>query len=329
MMSLRLHESENIFIDSERHPGQTRRQFLQSTALVVAAAGCGTLAGNRHDIIDCHTHFYDPSRPQGVPWPGRSETRLYRRVSPEDYKRFATPLGITGTVVVEASAWLEDNQWILDLARDEPFIKGFVGNVPPGAEGFREHIRRFARHPLFRGIRVSFGDVPKLNDPTKLRDLHGLVDHDLSLDLNGGPESLATVSAIARAFPKLRIIIDHVANVRIDGGVPPDNWREGMRAAASHPNVYCKLSGLVEGTGRRDSAPRSVDFYRPVLGHVWDCFGGDRLIFGSNWPVSELFADFNTVYVLAHDFMAEKGERVARAVFAGNARSFYKWLPRA
>ena len=72
-------------------------------------------------IIDTHTHFYDPSRPQGVPWPGPENELLYRTVLPEHYRQIAEPEGVTGTVVVEASAWLDDNQWILDLAKDDPF----------------------------------------------------------------------------------------------------------------------------------------------------------------------------------------------------------------
>src|ERR1041385_4920670 len=104
-------------------------------------------------IIDTHTHFYDPTRPQGVPWPEPTDELLYRRVLPEDYKALAVPEGVTGTVVVEASQWVEDNDWILGLAAEEPFIVGFVGNLQPGAEGFGENLDRFAANPLFRGIR--------------------------------------------------------------------------------------------------------------------------------------------------------------------------------
>src|SRR5215467_10014461 len=103
-------------------------------------------------IIDTHTHFYDPTRAQGVPWPEPGDEVLYRRVLPEDYKRLAVPEGVTGTVVVEASQWLEDNQWILDLAAREPFIVGFVGNLQPGAQDYAASLDRFAANPLFRGI---------------------------------------------------------------------------------------------------------------------------------------------------------------------------------
>src|SRR5205809_6764170 len=107
----------------------------------------------RHMIIDTHTHFYDPTRPQGVPWPPPDDTVLYRRVMPENYKALAVPEGVTGTVVVEASQWVEDNEWILDLAAREPFIVGFVGNLQPGSPDFGANLERLAANPLFRGIR--------------------------------------------------------------------------------------------------------------------------------------------------------------------------------
>jgi L-fuconolactonase len=307
--------------------GIARREFLAATVAGTSAlaSGCAVFGTRKREIIDCHTHFYDPTRPQGVPWPGRNETQLYRRVLPGDYKKLAVPLGITGTVVVEASAWLEDNQWVLDLAKDEPFIKGFVGHLNAGEAGFAPQVNRFAHNPLFRGIRVSFGDVPKLNEPTKLRDLQVLADHDLSLDVNGGVDSLPTVATVAKSVPQLRIIINHVSNVRINGREPPRDWQEGMRRAAAHPNVFCKVSGLVEGTGQRGNVPHDVGFYRPILDHVWNCFGEDRVIYGSNWPVSELFADLATVHGMAKNYFGEKGERAAQKYFADNALGFYKW----
>ena len=307
-----------------------RRDFLTGTGLAVAAVltGCPTMRGAKAEIIDCHTHFYDPARPEGVPWPGQNDRLLYRRVLPGDYLALAQPLGVTGTVVVEASAWLEDNQWVLDLAQEEPFIKGIVGHLNPGDAGFGLQLQRFARQPLFRGLRVSGQEVTKLTEAAQLRDLEALAGAGLSLDVNGGVDSLPAVAALAQALPKLRIIIDHVANVRIDGGTPPADWRDGMERAAASPNVACKVSGLVEGSGRREAAPQALSFYRPVLDHVWNCFGEDRVIFGSNWPVCELFANFATVLEIVRVYFAGHGARASRKYFAGNARNYYEWVGR-
>ena len=108
-------------------------------------------------IIDTHTHFYDPSRPEGVPWPGQDNELLYRTVLPEHYRQIAEPEGVTGTIVVEASAWLEDNQWILGLAEEDPFILGLVGHIDPGRQDFEANLKRFSDHPRFCGIRCGGG----------------------------------------------------------------------------------------------------------------------------------------------------------------------------
>jgi L-fuconolactonase len=316
---------------SDTRRNVTRREFISSSVAVAAAVTAPSLVliQPESEIIDCHTHFYDPGRPQGVPWPGKDDAALYRPVYPRDYKVVSAPYGITGTVVVEASAWLEDNEWVLGLARDERVIAGLVGRLTPGDPSFAAGVTRFTRNPLFRGIRVSGGDVAGLTEPGKLRDLEILAAHDLSLDVNGNVSSLPAVAAVARAVPGLRIVIDHVANVAIDGKAPPADWLGGMDAVSRPRNVFCKVSGLVEGSGRRDGkAPADVEFYRPVLDAVWERFGEERVIYGSNWPVSEVFAPFGTVHQIVARYFKTRGESASRRYFAGNARVAYKWVKR-
>jgi L-fuconolactonase len=237
---------------------------------------------------------------------------------------------VTGTVVVEASAWLEDNQWILDLAAQDPFITGFVGNLTPGTDSFPGHLKRFAANPLFRGIRIGADRLrQRLKDPALSEHIRLLAKNDLALDLLGGPDMLPDVPRLAKAVPDLRMIIDHVANLRIDGKAVDRSWQEGMQAAARHPNVYCKVSGLVEGSGRADGkAPSNVEFYRPVLDSIWQAFGPDRLVYGSNWPVSERFAPCAVVQQLVNDYFSSKGQAALEKVFRDNSRNLYKWLHR-
>ena len=124
----------------------TRRGFL---------AACSTALPQPTPIIDTHTHFYDPARPQGVPWPSREEKLLYRRVLPAHFKNIAQPLGVTGAIVIEASAWIEDNQWVLDLIARDPFLLGLVGHLEPGQPDFARHLARFRKSPRFLGIRAG------------------------------------------------------------------------------------------------------------------------------------------------------------------------------
>ncbi len=311
----------------------SRRAFLRTAtaAALIPTVGEAVAAMAKPPlIIDTHTHFYDPTRPQGVPWPDKNDNILYRKVFPSDYRALATPQPVVGTVVVEASSWLEDNQWILDLAASNPFIVGFVGNLPVGQPGFQDHLHRFARNPIFRGLRIGGDRLHSgLDDPVFLADIKELADRDLALDVLVGPEQLPDVARLAQAVPKLRIVIDHVANLRIDGQAPPVAWRDGMRALGQHRNVYCKVSGLVEGTGKTDgAAPSKVDFYRPVLDGIWEGFGPDRLIYGSNWPVSARFASLATVQGIVTAYFAERGRAATEKVFSKNAKKVYQWLKR-
>lgn len=277
-------------------------------------------------VIDTHTHFYDPTRAGGVPWPPSDDKLLYRRVLPADYRALSQPISVTGTIVVEASPWVEDNQWILDLAANDPFIQGFVGNLAVGTDGFQANLKRFARNPLFRGLRIGADRMSQGMDRTNfIEDLELLSRMDLALDLLGGPEMLPAVAKMAGKVPNLRLIIDHVANLRIDGKVPDQAWQDGMRALAPHKNVSCKVSGLVEGSGRTDGkAPATVDFYRPVLDVIWEVFGSDRSIYGSNWPVSERFAPCAIVQQIVYNYFKDKGSEPLQQVFSKNAGRVYK-----
>jgi len=279
-------------------------------------------------IIDTHTHFYDPTRPEGVPWPDPGDEVLYRRVLPGDYKALAVPQGVSGTVVVEASEWVEDNQWILDLAAKEPFIVGFVGNLQPGSGDFGSNLERFSANPLFRGIRPRGANIRNFEKDEFLADIKKLAAKDLEIDLLVGPEGLPDLAFLASSIPELRIVINHIAGVRIDGKLPDSVWIEGMKMTAEHPNVYCKVSGLVE-SAQESPAPDDVGYYTPTLDVLWEAFGEDRLIYGSNWPVSERFADYATVQRIVMEYFKTKGQEATEKYFWKNAKAAYKWIVRS
>jgi predicted TIM-barrel fold metal-dependent hydrolase len=313
--------------------GFNRRQFLGAAVPAVAGltlSGCFSPRVGKQTIVDTHTHFYDPSRPQGVPWPPSSHKLLYRTVLPSDYLALPTPRRVTGTVVVEASPWLEDNQWVLDLASNDPFIVGFVGNLPIGTPEFADGLRRFAANPIFRGIRIRDRKLSgSLADPVFFGDLKRLADCDLSLDLVGGREILSYADELARQLPGLRIVIDHLAGLAVNGKPPPADWVEPTRALVRRSNVYFKVSGLVEGTGKSDgSAPEDVEFYRPVLDAMHGMFGSKRLIYASNWPVSGMFAPLTTVQGVVEAYFRSHGRSAMEQVFHLSGKSAYRWVSR-
>ena len=326
----------NGFVDRRRFLTQTAKAVagvaLSDWGLSVKAATEQAASGARDlTVIDAHTHFYDPTRAQGVPWPPRDDKLLYRTVLPRDYRAARLPVTVTGTVVVEASDWVEDNQWVLDVATHDPFIAGFVGNLPAGTDAFAGLLKRFAANKLFRGIRVRERKLEGTTDASAYtRDLKLLADNDLSLDLVGGMEILLFASRLSKEMPGLRIIVDHLAGLMVDGKAAPADWAKQMNKLASRPNIFCKVSGLVEGTGKGDgSAPRDTGFYRPVLDAMRGMFGSQRLIYASNWPVSERFAPLATVQGIVEDYFHGYGRREEEQVFSKSAAVAYRWVKRS
>lgn len=296
-----------------------------------AGLACSPLAATGPtQIIDTHTHFYDPTRPQGVPWPGKKEKILYRPVLPEEFQQMTQPLGIKGTVVVEASPWLEDNQWVLELAANYPIIVGTVGNLEPGKPGFRGHLSRFAKNRLFRGIRFGalWGRDPgkELPKPEFLADLNALAQMDLELDVVGGPPILAKVLQVTDRVPGLRVVIDHLpfnppkqAEARI-------RYQNALRELGQRPQVYIKVSNVLRRSGGR--VPDTVDFYRGSLDELWAIFGADRLIYGSNWPVSDRTAPYAAVLKVVREYFAAKGRDATEKYFWKNSQRAYRWVAR-
>jgi len=226
-----------------------RRNFLASMAGGAACAALGSCAaparGVAEDgaepplaIVDAHAHFYDPARPQGVPWPDQRDAVLYKTTLPAHYRAQPVPRKVAGVVVVEASPWVEDNRWILDLAAEEPLIVGVVGNLPVGTNVFADLLERFAANPLFRGVRIRDPKPPRgIEDKAALADLALLAERRLALDLVGGSEILAQAKFLAERLPELAIVIDHLAGVRIDGKAPPEDWLAALGALVRHPRV--------------------------------------------------------------------------------------------
>lgn len=305
-----------------------RRTFL-TTATSACLSPLSARAAASYPIVDTHTHFYDPSRPQGVPWPGKG-TPLYRTVLPDDWAKLALPHGVTSTVVVEASAWLEDNQWILDLATKDKRIVGFVGRLDPLVPDFAKNLKRFAANPIFRGIRISSATlVEHLGKLEFMASIKLLVEQGLQIDVNGGGGPyLEAVATLATAMPEFRIVIDHVGGAG-DPTQLKDEWKNGMQVASKSTNVFCKVSALAEQSKTEfGKAPQDTAFYLPILDHVWDCFGEDRVIYGSNWPVSDKGAPYDVVFRIVKEYFSAKGAMAEEKYFYKNSQSAYRWVAR-
>lgn len=302
----------------------TRRTFLSSAAVGALLTSAQTNeAGRPSHIIDTHTHFYDPTRPEGVPWPSKSESLLYRRTLPEDLRKAVQGLGVTGTVVVEASPWLEDNQWLLDLAKENPLIVGIVGHLEPGGSMFKHHLQRFAKHVLFRGIRIDGKTIAtRLSQRAFIADLDRLADADLELDAIGENSLLPDLVTLSDRAPRLRIVINHLPFDPPEGGNSRNKARNALRELGRRPQVYAKVSGVLRRIN--GAVPLEASSYRQPLDQLWDTFGPDRLIYGSNWPVSNLLAPYSAVLHVVCEYFLAKGAGPAEKYFWKNSLAAYK-----
>jgi predicted TIM-barrel fold metal-dependent hydrolase len=233
---------------------------------------------------------------------------------------------------VEASPWLEDNQWVLDVAAKDTIIVGTVGDLEPGKPDFRKHLERFQRNPLFRGIR--YGNLwgrslrAELSKPDFIADLKALAEAGLELDTANPDPALSTdLVRLTDQVPNLRIVIDHLLRVE-----PPTEpaavraYQADMRELGKRPQVYVKGSGVLRRVNGR--IPDDLDFYRPRLDELWDIFGQDRLIYGSDWPNSDLWGSYPQGLRIVREYFTGKGQAAAEKFFWKNSIKAYRWVKR-
>jgi predicted TIM-barrel fold metal-dependent hydrolase len=305
-------------------PRMNRRNFLFATA-AMAAMGTEAQAASI-PIIDTHVHLYDPTRPEGVPWPGKDDATLYHRTLPDRFRQVTQGLGIAGMVEVECSPWLEDNQWVLDVAAKDPIIVGTVGHLDAGAPDFRKHLERFHGNPLFRGIRYDFRG--KAGVPEVVSGLQALADAGLELDApQPDPGSIADLVQLTDRVPSLRVVIDHLPNVPVPTEMATLRaWNANMHRLGGRPQVYAKVSEVVQHIGGR--VPDDLSFYRTRLDQIWETFGPDRMIYASNWPVSDMKAPYPEHLKVVREYFAGKGPAAAEKFFWKNSLAAYRWVKR-
>jgi L-fuconolactonase len=323
-----------------------RRDFIKVAGAGAAAIGSAVTDASAKKyslpIIDTHVHLYDPTRPQGVPWPGPEQPKsIYRRFLPADYRKIAEPFGVVGLIETECSPWIEDNYWVLDVAVNEPIVVGEVGDLLPGHPDYSEHLARLHKNPIYVGIRLSnlWGrNVEELlKKPQVWADIKALSDAGLSLDFGGGAREVKQLLQITDRIPNIRIVINHLPGARVpDDPAERAAWQQNTRELAKRPNIYVKFSEIfqrVDERGRRVQTggriPKDLAFYKPRLDEIYETFGPDRLMFASDWTNSEPMSTFEELVALDYEYFTPKGREVMEKVFWKNSLAAYRWKKRA
>ena len=306
-----------------------RRSFLRHSATAAAGAAIGALAASAESAsdqplwaIDTHIHLYDPTRAQGVPWPPKNDALLYKPHLSAAFGALAHASQVASAIVIEASPWLEDNQWVLDLVAHDPLIAAFIGHLNPGEPDFAAHLRRFSAYPLFRGIRLEARALAQgLGSQNWEDDLRRVADANLTVDLLGGATMLPDAIKLARLAPNLGLVIDHLPFPEWDSDI--EMAKKALAHFSETPNVYAKVSAVVRA---KDGKPiEDAGVYKPRLDLLGEIFSLDRVLYGSNWPVSNHIAPYATVHKVVADYYNAKGREAADKFFVKNSAAAYRW----
>jgi L-fuconolactonase len=270
--------------------------------------------------VDAHQHFwrYDPAE---YAWIDGSMTALARDFLPVDAKREMGAAGFDACVAVQARQTLEETRWLLSLADAHPFVVGVVGWVDLQSPAVDAVLEALSRHPKLVGVRHIVQSEPDdfLSRPAFRRGLARLERYRLAYDILIHPRHLPEAVRLAGDFPAQRFVLDHLAKPEIKKGAI-ETWRSDLKQLAAYTNVFAKLSGLVTEADWNAWTP---DQLRPYLDVAFECFGADRLMIGSDWPVCTLAGSYAGIMRTVIDYLTRTSVRERDLVLGGTALRFW------
>jgi L-fuconolactonase len=275
-------------------------------------------------IVDAHQHFWDPARGD-YDWL-KPDNPIHRVFGTADLRPILVTTGIDATILVQAAATAAETDYMLEIARNARFILGVVGWIDMLAPDAADQVRRRATDPLFLGVRPMLQDIEQpdwilQSDLTPA--LNAIAAEGLVFDALILSHQVTVITELAARHPQLSIVLDHGAKPKLGNADAMAAWARDMEALAALPNVTCKVSGLLTELppgGKLDDVSRAV-------GVLFDLFGPQRLIWGSDWPVLTLAGDYQAWFDLARESIAAKEPSAVRAVMGGNALRIYRPAP--
>ena len=279
------------------------------------------------EVIDAHVHFWDPSV-LNYAWLDEVPD-IDRAFLPDDYERASAGVDVTGLVFVEADCHpdqaLAEVGWISNLAASEARLKGIVAAAPMevGSE-VEAHLQSLSEYPLVKGVRRLIQSEPLgfSTAPAFVKAVQLLPKFDFTFDLCIKHGQFPDIITLVKACPETRFVLDHIGKTAIAEGLL-DPWREHIDVLAALPQVVgCKLSGLIT---EADWKQWTLEDLRPYITHVIDAFGPDRLLYGSDWPVSVLAGGYARWWDVFETVTQTLSDDAARTqCFGGNARGVYR-----
>jgi L-fuconolactonase len=271
--------------------------------------------------IDAHQHFwlFDPVRDA---WITPDMQAIRRHFLPGDLEPVLRANGVEGSVAVQADQSEAETTFLLQLAEANDFVKGVVGWVDLRAPNLYERLEYFSQFEKLKGFRhiVQAEPADFLRDPAFIRGVRQLAAFDFTYDILIYPTQLEAARYFVEQLPEVKMVVDHLAKPYIKAG-EVEEWARGMRQLARHPHVHCKVSGMVTEADWQQWQPQD---FRPYLEVVTEAFGTGRLLFGSDWPVCLVAADYARMKAIPEEYFGTFSDSEREAIFGGNATAFYQ-----
>ena len=271
--------------------------------------------------LDAHLHFwkFNPIRDNWI----TEEMEVIRHdFLPPDLKPILDANRIQGCIAVQADQSETETDFLLGLADEHDFIKGVVGWVDLCSPNIHERLEQYSQFSKLKGFRhiLEAEPVEFILKPEFQRGIAALKSYGFTYDILVYPKHLAVIPDLIRDKTEQAFVIDHLAKPDMKNGLFL-NWEAGMKQIAAFENVYCKLSGMVTEADLKNW--KKEDIF-PYMDKVFDFFGAERLMFGSDWPVCKLAGEYDVVCGLVDEYLSKLSKREQELVWGKNAEQFYK-----
>lgn len=271
--------------------------------------------------IDAHQHFwiFDPVRDS---WINDSMAIIRRDFLPDDLEPILIENGFVGCIAVQADQNEEQNDFLLGFAEEYRFIKGVVGWVDLQNPAVEDTLIRYLEKTKLKGFRhILQGEKQRdfMLNKAFMNGISLLSKYNFTYDILIYPDQIKFSERLVRSFPNQKFIIDHLAKPPIKSRKNED-WEKDIKAIAKHENVFCKVSGM---TTEADYQHWKTEEFTPYLDTVFDAFGIERLLYGSDWPVCNVAGGYKKALSVVENYTQQLSENEKLLFFGENASSFY------
>lgn len=274
--------------------------------------------------IDAHHHFWNPARGD-YGWMPLDDPILSRAYTPTDLEKVLGPMQVTQTVLVQAAPTIQETEYLLEIADASEMVAKVVGWINFEDENQLDVLKRLAQHPKFVGVRPMIQDIPDDNwmlRPDVQWAYSALIDLDLTFDCLGFPRHLTNFYELLNRYPEMRAVVDHCMKpqIRDESDTHFQMWADGLTRLAEDTRAYCKLSGIITEA----DTDWSVEKLQPYTDHVIKVFGPNRVMWGSDWPVSRLRMEYGDWFAMCVELTSALSEQNKQCIFSDTARQFYQ-----